>query len=148
MALIRCPECGKMISEIAEKCNNCGCPIYIIRQQSKIKCPFCDSLNYINNLNCQNCGGELYLEKTTQNKEIVINSNDNIKEKKEQSMIDKIFHKKRFCRHCGFRINDRTNICPSCGKEMRTVGEIVSVVLIKTILVIFITGVLIACCVA
>lgn len=27
MALINCPECGKQISDNAEKCVNCGCPI-------------------------------------------------------------------------------------------------------------------------
>lgn len=27
MALIKCPECGKEISDRAEKCPNCGCPI-------------------------------------------------------------------------------------------------------------------------
>jgi primosomal protein N' len=26
MALIECPECGKMISDCAEQCPNCGCP--------------------------------------------------------------------------------------------------------------------------
>ena len=27
MALINCPECGKEISDNANKCVNCGCPI-------------------------------------------------------------------------------------------------------------------------
>lgn len=27
MALIKCPECGKEISDLAEKCPHCGCPI-------------------------------------------------------------------------------------------------------------------------
>lgn len=27
MALIKCPECGKEISDKAEKCIHCGCPI-------------------------------------------------------------------------------------------------------------------------
>ena len=27
MALIICPECGKEISDKAEKCSGCGCPI-------------------------------------------------------------------------------------------------------------------------
>ena len=26
MALIQCPECGKMVSEMAELCPGCGCP--------------------------------------------------------------------------------------------------------------------------
>lgn len=27
MAMIKCPECGKKISDKAEACPNCGCPI-------------------------------------------------------------------------------------------------------------------------
>ena len=27
MALIKCPECGKDISDKADKCINCGCPV-------------------------------------------------------------------------------------------------------------------------
>lgn len=27
MALIDCPECGKQISDKAQECNSCGCPI-------------------------------------------------------------------------------------------------------------------------
>lgn len=27
MALIKCPECGKEISDVAVKCPNCGYPI-------------------------------------------------------------------------------------------------------------------------
>ncbi len=29
MALIKCPECGKEISERAQSCPNCGCPIQV-----------------------------------------------------------------------------------------------------------------------
>ena len=31
MALIKCPECGQMISEYAEKCISCGCPMEVIK---------------------------------------------------------------------------------------------------------------------
>ena len=27
MALIKCPECGRQVSEYAENCPNCGCPM-------------------------------------------------------------------------------------------------------------------------
>ena len=36
MALIKCPECGKEISDKASNCPNCGCPI---EQKSKIEEP-------------------------------------------------------------------------------------------------------------
>lgn len=29
MSLLKCPECGKEISEYADKCSNCGCPVEI-----------------------------------------------------------------------------------------------------------------------
>lgn len=32
MALIKCTECNQDVSEFAEKCPNCGCPIDIIKQ--------------------------------------------------------------------------------------------------------------------
>lgn len=32
MALIKCPECGHQISEYAEYCINCGCPMSVVRQ--------------------------------------------------------------------------------------------------------------------
>ncbi len=35
MALIKCIECGKMVSEYAAACPNCGCPISIILEKSK-----------------------------------------------------------------------------------------------------------------
>lgn len=37
MALIVCPECNQNVSEFAEKCPNCGCPIDIIKQNSNIE---------------------------------------------------------------------------------------------------------------
>lgn len=36
MALIKCTECNQNVSEFAEKCPNCGCPIDIIKQNSNI----------------------------------------------------------------------------------------------------------------
>ena len=36
MALIRCPECGKELSDKATACPNCGCPIQSIGAQQPI----------------------------------------------------------------------------------------------------------------
>lgn len=33
MALIKCPECGKEISDMAETCPNCGCPRSLIEKK-------------------------------------------------------------------------------------------------------------------
>ncbi len=35
MALLICPECQKEVSEFAEKCVNCGCPIEFIKSNQK-----------------------------------------------------------------------------------------------------------------
>ena len=40
MALIKCPECGKEISSLAESCPQCGNPL-----STGIKCPNCKSIN-------------------------------------------------------------------------------------------------------
>jgi len=61
MALIKCPECGKMISDMTDKCTDCGYPIYLMKRTIK-KCPFCGGINYGYDSTCKNCGGELELE--------------------------------------------------------------------------------------
>ena len=37
MALIKCPECGKEISDISDKCINCGFPLVQMEEDSKIE---------------------------------------------------------------------------------------------------------------
>ena len=36
MALIKCPECGKEISDNASKCPNCGNPMYVKKKHSPL----------------------------------------------------------------------------------------------------------------
>jgi hypothetical protein len=38
MALIKCPECGKEISDKASACPNCGCPIASRPTSIKVRC--------------------------------------------------------------------------------------------------------------
>ena len=40
MAMIKCPECGKEVSDKAKNCPNCGTPI-----DTKVYCPSCGSSN-------------------------------------------------------------------------------------------------------
>lgn len=37
MALIKCPECGKEVSERAVSCPNCGCPIATVQKSKVVK---------------------------------------------------------------------------------------------------------------
>ncbi len=37
MALIKCPECGKDVSDKAKLCNNCGCPIEDLSPSGTVK---------------------------------------------------------------------------------------------------------------
>lgn len=55
MALVKCPECGKEISDQAKSCPNCGFVISSLTEQpvesvntdnkSSVKCPKCGSTN-------------------------------------------------------------------------------------------------------
>lgn len=66
MALIRCPECGKEISNKARACPNCGMPILQDGNQSEeaseygiIICRKCGYSIPANHKYCDNCGEEL-----------------------------------------------------------------------------------------
>ena len=45
MALIKCEECGEEISDKAQECPGCGCPINSPKTE-KSKCPSCGSLDF------------------------------------------------------------------------------------------------------
>ena len=36
MALLKCPECGKAVSEFARECPDCGCPMSDIAQENQV----------------------------------------------------------------------------------------------------------------
>ena len=55
MALIKCPECGKEISDKAKACPNCGCP-----NEIKNEIHYEKFASYV----CDNCGEGLYIPDT------------------------------------------------------------------------------------
>ena len=70
MALIKCPDCGKMISNRAEVCPNCGLtePAMTIREledKSKVPqllnvpCPYCKNSISIESIVCEYCGADI-----------------------------------------------------------------------------------------
>lgn len=57
MALIICAECGKEISDRAESCPNCGCPVgESVSEEVNGKCPYCGEQLNENELYCDSCG--------------------------------------------------------------------------------------------
>lgn len=51
MALIKCKECGHEVSDKAEACPNCGCPV-----EKKIVCEECGEAIGIHDITCPKCG--------------------------------------------------------------------------------------------
>lgn len=56
MAMIKCPECGKDISNQSDKCIYCGFPI---RNEDMIVCSNCGVLNQTGSTFCSSCGNPL-----------------------------------------------------------------------------------------
>lgn len=56
MAFVKCPECGKEISDKAAQCIHCGCPIEI---EIKYYCKECGAEILENDKVCPNCGIDL-----------------------------------------------------------------------------------------
>ena len=65
MSLIKCPECGKEISDRADACIHCGFPVakYREEEQETKLCDFCDSKNKSNETYCRQSGGSITTEK-------------------------------------------------------------------------------------
>lgn len=62
MALIKCPECKKEISDKATQCIHCGSPI-----EKKIICSECGKETNKNLKICPNCGNKLLVKEKTNN---------------------------------------------------------------------------------
>lgn len=64
MALIKCPECGKEISDAAVKCPNCGYPVKAEQKkkekenknQKLVECPECHNMVESQYKTCPCCG--------------------------------------------------------------------------------------------
>lgn len=74
MALINCPECGRQISNQAEKCPSCGFPISRMNQQPNYAqiqeqsvqmqtCPQCGLVHPVSQSICPRCGAMTRYEK-------------------------------------------------------------------------------------
>lgn len=76
MALIKCPECGKDVSDKAKACIHCGYPL-----QKEIQyCPYCGKENSKENSICEFCGKSF---KKNNNTELVEKNVTNLNEFKK-----------------------------------------------------------------
>ena len=67
MTLIRCSECGHSVSDKAERCPNCGCPI-----EKKIYCEECGQVLSEMDKTCPNCGCPIEIGKNENNTDSII----------------------------------------------------------------------------
>lgn len=64
MALIKCSECGNLVSDKAKACPNCGCPIEQ-ENESGMACPECGQTVTPTDSVCPNCGYPINSQETT-----------------------------------------------------------------------------------
>lgn len=73
MALIKCPECGREISDKAVSCPGCGCPAsefsHIEKEEEKL-CPFCGEKLVLEDGYCSSCGIKYTEEQASTKKRI------------------------------------------------------------------------------
>ena len=81
MALIKCAECGKQISDKADSCIHCGCPV---EKKDKIICNECGNELDKNDSVCKKCGCPLITQEISQNKKDDVKS---IGENKNQKIL-------------------------------------------------------------
>ena len=72
MALIKCPECGNEVSDKAETCIHCGCPI---ETNQTVTCPECGQEVSSKAATCPNCGCPIKSSRFMQGKIIVQTEN-------------------------------------------------------------------------
>lgn len=123
MALIRCPECDKEISDKADICVNCGFPIkkYLEEQKEKEEkekklkekywCPACYKQNEIGSDYCAFCGFRLTPYVQIQQDQL---DNELVKKEKVVEQPKKEFH--GIYRY-GLFSGKQEVYCPRCGSE-------------------------------
>ena len=106
MALIKCEECGRMVSDRAVSCPQCGCPV--TKQEAFLICPECGNNVSKEETKCSNCGCPVAMfEQLAERKE------------KNTSMVDSLTIRK--CPSCGYiDIDGSSPKCPCCQTDGNT----------------------------
>ncbi|RZT02900.1 zinc-ribbon domain-containing protein [Cuneatibacter caecimuris] len=95
MALFKCPECGKEISDRASTCPNCGCPIETEEKRTKIEieekaeqnlvpCTKCGCWNEAGTTYCEKCGN-IYTYREYQKLDEMLGRNTNSNKVKDKT---------------------------------------------------------------
>lgn len=111
MALIKCPECGKEISDKSDKCIHCGFPVYMKVNMAieKVKCDYCGALNEVYQLYCNNCGASIEKKKIESfSIKEVGNDNPNVTNKEL----------KKVCQFCNGLTPINSDYCLCCGRKI------------------------------
>lgn len=115
MSMINCPECGKEISDQAEKCINCGYPIqnFIKRKEKEIfinnekikfaKCRNCNTQNEADSSFCVGCGKKLRK---------VFVTVDTLMSKPMQELSQ------YYCKNCNSQNDYGIKTCQACGNQL------------------------------
>lgn len=120
MSMINCPECGKEISDQAEKCINCGYPIqnFIKRKEKEnfinnekikfAKCRNCNTQNEADSSFCVGCGKKLRK---------VFVTVDTLMSKPMQELS------KYYCKNCNSQNDYGIKTCQACGNQLITPSQ-------------------------
>lgn len=119
--LIKCPECGKEVSNKSDKCIKCGYPIYLMVSQNKgkKKCSYCGFENSYFSSECEKCGA--ILEETDKKKNDNMQEAENTKKKLEDEIREKNMQKlmeKYFCLNCNNQNEIGEDYCIFCGYRL------------------------------
>ena len=130
MALVKCRECGKEISDKADICVHCGCPV-----SGDITCRECGEKLKQDDKQCPNCGCPVgsKLEKDDGNKKV----------KKCEKCSTKLSDDAEFCPNCGQAVNNESQKNDS--KPTKAKLSISNKVIYITLLVVVLFGIVIVC---
>lgn len=110
MALVKCPDCGKMVSERACSCLACGCPAEFFGKEKIEKEEDLDLSEAVSFINVTITDKEIQMNKEASEKSLL---------DRETKMLEspKVINPNMFCPHCGKKILRTARFCNFCGKQ-------------------------------
>lgn len=118
MALIKCSECGNMISDKSESCVHCGAPMEL--KENLIPCPECSALIEDTAEKCTKCGFPLTPKKKLECPECGKKVDEGTAECPECGFPFISPKAPIICPECGKEVNEQSKNCPECGCPLET----------------------------